>query len=98
MLKKALNIVMDVNDAALCSLAERLHNLRMKGTPGENVRTVVSYLKGALLILQNCSVIPTDTMGLLNDVMSSPDCDDFTDYMKSIYYASKRTATVGGYM
>ena len=57
--------------------------------------TVVSYLNGALLLLQNCSTIPTDTMALLNDMMSSSGCDDFTDYMKSVYFTLKRTVTVG---
>ena len=70
----------------------------MKDVPGENVGTVVSYLKGALLLLQNCSAILTNAMGLLNDVMLSADCSDFTSYMKSIYFASKRTGTVGDYM
>ena len=70
----------------------------MKDVPGKNVGTVVSYLKGALLLLQNCAVIPTDAMGLLNNVMSSADCKDFTEYMKSIYFTSKRTNTVGDYM
>ena len=75
---------MDVYDAALRLFAESLQNLRMKDVPDENVGTVVRYLKGALLLLQNCSAIPTDIMGLLNDVVSSVDCNDFTDYMKSI--------------
>ena len=57
-----LDIVMDVDASALRSLTEALQNLRMKDVPGE---------KGALLLLQNCSAIPTDTMGLLNDVMVS---------------------------
>ena len=29
-------------------------------------------------------------MGLLNDVMSSADCSEFTSYMQSIYFAHKR--------
>ena len=37
-------------------------------------------------------------MGLLNEVMVSADCDEFTEYMKSIYFASKRESLVGGYM
>ena len=71
MLKKMLDIVMNVDDAALWSLTGGLQNLRMKDVPGENVGTVVSYLKGALLLLQNCAAIPTDAMGLLNDVQST---------------------------
>ena len=70
----------------------------MKDVPGENMGMVVSYLKGALLLLQNCGVILTNTMGLLNGVMTSTDCLEFTEYMKSIYFASKRTNTVGDYM
>ena len=72
-LKKTLDIVMDVDDTALRLLTESLQHLRMKDVPGKKVGTVVSYLKGDLLLLQNCSAISTDTMGLLNDVMSSAD-------------------------
>ena len=60
--------------------------------------TVASYLKWALLLIQNCLVIPTDTMGLINKVMVSADYDEFTGYMTSIYFASKRESLVGGYM
>ena len=52
-LKKKLDIMMDVDDAALRLLTESLQNLRIKDVPGENVGTVVSYLKGALVLLQN---------------------------------------------
>ena len=94
-----LDIVMSVDDAALRSLTEGLQSLRMKDVPGENVGTVVSYLKGGgLLLLQNCGTIPTDTMVLLNDVMSSADCSEFTDYVQIIYFASKRANTVGDYV
>lgn len=90
---------MDMDESALRSLTEALQNLRMKDVLGENVGTVVSYMKGALLLLQNCSAILTDGIVLLNDVMVSADCDVFTAYMKSIYFASKRdSTTVGGYM
>ena len=70
----------------------------MKDVAGENVGTVVSYLKGALLLLQNCGAIPTDIMGLLNDGMVSADCEEFTSYMKSIYFAAKRTSSGQSYM
>ncbi len=97
-LKKMLDIVMNVDNAALCSLTEGLQKLRIKDVPGGKVGTMVSYLKGALLLLQNCAAIPTETMGLLNNVMSFADCKDFTDYMNSIYFSSKRTNTMGDYM
>ena len=70
----------------------------MKDITGENVGTVVSYLKGALLLLQNCGAIPTDVIGFLNDVMVSADYDEFTSYMKLIYFASKRSSAMTGYM
>ena len=91
-----IDVVMDVNNSALRSLTESMQNLRMKDVAGENVGTVVSYLKGALFLLQNCSTIPIDTMGLLNNVMVSADCDKFTGYMTSIYFASKCENSVGG--
>ena len=60
--------------------------------------TVVSYLKGDFLLLNNCLVIPTDVMGFLNDVMVSADCAEFVEYMKSIYFAVRRTSLDDGYM
>ena len=50
-LKKMLDIVMDVDDSALKSLTEALQNLRMKDVPGDNVGTVVSYLKGGSIAI-----------------------------------------------
>ena len=70
---------------------------RLKDVPGDNVETVMSYLKGALVMLQNCDAIPTDTMGLLNDVMILADCSKFSDYMKSIYFMLKRNKTSTAY-
>ena len=91
-----LNIVMDVENSVLSSLTEELQTLRMKDVPGGNVGTVVSYLKGSLLLLRNCLAIPTDVMGLIQDVMLLVDCDKFTSYMRSIYFASKRESLAGG--
>ena len=59
------------------------------------METVISYFKGALLLLQNCSAIPTDVLGFLNDVMVLAGCDEFTAYMRSIYFASKRESSAG---
>ena len=91
-------IVMDVDDSVLRLLMENLQTLWMKDVPRENVGTVVSYLKGALLLLYCFSTIPTDAMGLLNDVIVLADYTSFTEYMKSIYFTPKRNSTVFGYM
>ena len=53
---------------------------------GENVGRIVSYLKGALLLLANCSFLPTDTAGLLNVPLCSAECSKFTDFMKATYF------------
>ena len=60
--------------------------------------TMVGCLKGALLLLKNCSAIPTDVMGLLNDVMVLADCGESVEYIKSIYFAAKRNNSDDGYM
>ena len=52
-LKKTLELIMDVDDVALRSLTEALQRLQMKDVAGENMGTVVSYLKGSLLLLKN---------------------------------------------
>ena len=93
-LKLMLDIIMDVDDSALRALTQSLQTLRLKDVPGENVCTAVSYLKGALLLLQNCSGLPTDTMGLLNDTMGSADCAEFSGFMNSVYFDHKRKTRV----
>ena len=58
----------------------------MKDIEGENVGTVVSYLKGALLLLKNCTELLTDTHGILSDIMTSATNEDFCGYIEIIYY------------
>jgi len=96
--KMMLGIVMNVEDISLRSLTQSLQKLRLMDVPGENFGTAVSYLKGALMLLQHCDAVPMDTMGLLNEVMCSSDCGEFSEYMKSIYYASTRHLTPEAYM
>ena len=61
----------------------------MKDIKGENVGTVVSYLKDTLLLLKNCKEIPADTHVLLSDIMTSVSNNKLCGYMKSIYYEQK---------
>jgi len=75
---------------SLRSHTDGIQSLRMKDVPSENVNTVISYLKRAFLLPLSYGYIPSDTMGLLNDVMSSADCFEFTGYVKTIYFALKR--------
>ena len=96
-LKMMLDIVMNVDDAVLQSLVQSIQSLRMKEIAGENVGTVVSYLKGAVMLLQNCTVLPMDLVGLLNDIMLSAENNDFTSFMKSVYFDHKRKMRVIGF-
>ena len=52
--------------------------MHLKDIPGKNVATTASYLKGALVLLHNYKAVPTDTLGILNDTLTSADCDEFT--------------------
>jgi len=85
---------MDVDYSALRALTQSLQTLRFKDVHGENVCTAVSYLKGTLLLLQNCSVLPTKTMVLLNDTMGSADYDKFSGFMNSVYFDHKKKTRV----
>merc|ERR1740124_409077 len=88
--KLMLEIIMDADDSALRVLTKSLQTLQLKDVPGKNICTAVSYLKGALMLLQNCSELRTDTMGLLNGIMISADCDEFSGFMNLVYYDHKR--------
>ena len=50
------------------------------------------------MLLQNCDVVPTDKITLLNEVICLADCGEFSEYTKSKYYASKRDRTPAAYM
>ena len=86
-LKWTLYLVMDVDDLALRSLTHNLQTLRIKDVLGENVRMIISYLKGVLLLLGNCQRMSTGVKGLLNNTFYSPVSDYFTDYMSAIYFS-----------
>ena len=71
----------------------------MKDVAGENDRTIVSYLKGALMLLGNCGKLLTDSiMGLLKDKCCSTEYKKFTESMTSVYFEHKRTTNVIDYM
>jgi len=89
-LKLMFDVNINVDDLALRTLTKGIQRVRMNYIPGENVDTLVSYLKGSLLLLKNCSKLPTDIVGMLNDIMVSADCVDFVKYTKSIYFNHKR--------
>ena len=93
-LKLMLDIIIDIDDSALRALTQSLQTLRLKDIPGENVCTAVSYLKGALLLLQNCSGLPTNTMVLLNEIMGSAAYDEFSGFMNLLYFDHKRKTRV----
>ena len=46
-----LNIVLNVDDAALRSLVQSIQILQMKDITGGDIGTVVSHLKGAFMLL-----------------------------------------------
>ena len=80
-----LGLIMDVDTAAPRLIDQSLHTLCLQDIPGEDFSTAASYLKGALLLIQNCcEVLLTDTLGLLNDIMCSASNMNFNGYMKSI--------------
>ena len=72
---------MDVEDSSLRSMTDHIKTVRMKDIPGKNVGTIASYFKGVVLLLDNCNSLPTDVLGLLNDVMNSADSKVFLEYM-----------------
>lgn len=79
--KMMFDVVMDIEDSSLWSMTDRIKTVRMKEIPGENIGTIVSYLKGVILILDNCNSLPTDVLGLIKNVMSSTDSKVFCEYM-----------------
>lgn len=54
----------------------------------------MSHLEGALILLQNCGGLPTDTMDLLNSITGSADCSKFRDFVKMMCVNHKRKTDV----
>ena len=46
------------------------------------------------MLLQNCTILPMDLIGLLNDIMISAENSDFTSFVKSVYFDLKRKTQV----
>ena len=84
-----LDIVMNIDDVALRSLVQSIQTLQIKDIAGGYIGTVVSYLKGVVILLQSCTVLPADLIGLLNDIMILSENSDFTSFMKSMYFDHK---------
>ena len=93
-LKLMLDIIMNVDDSSLHLLTQSIQTLCLKDIPGENVCTTVSYLKGVLMLLQNCLGLLTDMIGLLNNIMGSADCEEFSGFMNLVYFYHKRRTRV----
>ena len=91
-----IDIVINVDDSVLRSLNQNLQTLHLEDVPGENMGTIVSYLKWALLLLllDNVSGLPTNTMGLMNSTMCSAEKKEFSGFMTSIYFKHKRKTNV----
>lgn len=94
MLKVMLDIIIDVDDSTLRALTQRPQILQLKYVSGKNVYNAVCYLKSAMILLQNCSGLPTHTMGLLDNMMGSVDCDKFRGFMKYVCFDHKRKTCV----
>jgi len=43
------------------------------------------------MLLQNCTVLPTDLIDFLNNIMCSTVNEDFTSYMKIIYFNHRQS-------
>ena len=97
-LKIMFDIIMYVDNSALRFLMENLQNIWMKDISGENIGTTVSYMKGELLLLQNCNKVPIETIGLLRDIFCCIKCEEFTTFMSNVYYNHKRNTHVVDYM
>ena len=97
-LKLMLDIIVDMDNSSLCSPTQSLQTLRLKDIPVKNVSTVVSYLKDAWMLFQNCTVLPTDFLCLLNSIMCSAENNDFSMDMKAIYFNHCQQTKVISYL
>lgn len=68
-----------------------------EGYTGGNTSTVVSHLKGAVLLLQNYTDLPTDLIGLLHDILASAKNEDFVAFIKALYFNHKMKTTEVSY-
>ena len=80
-----IQLILSVEDQAISSLVRKIQEMRLKDFPGENVSTAASYLRGVILLLENCKEIPTDLMGLLNEIFTSASTADFSAYVNMLY-------------
>ena len=93
-LKLMLNII-NVSDNSLQVLTQSLlQTLQLKNVAGDNVSTIVIYLKGVLMLLQNFSGLLISTFGLCNKSVVSADCKEYISFINWVYLNHKRRTCV----
>ena len=85
---------MNVDNSALWLFIENLQRLKMKDIAGNNVGAIISYLKGSLILLANCNMLHTNTMGFLRDTFRSAKSNKFTAFTTSAYFSYIKTNVI----
>ena len=89
-----ITIVMDVDYSAIISLTQGFQLMWLKDILGDNVISVMSNLKGILMLLRSCSKLSTSTMCVLKDAVCSALCDEFSGSVPSVYFDHKRNTQI----
>jgi len=58
---------------------------------------VVSYLKSAVFLLQNCTHLPADLIELLHNILASAKDEEFAAFIKALYFNYKMKTKYASY-
>ena len=81
-LKLLMGLIVATSEKSLRSLLDKVGKLKLSDFNGEDVNKAVSFLRGAILILQDNNALPNDFNTLVMKIFKSTSCDDFKSFVK----------------
>ena len=83
-LKLLHTLVMSTSEKSLRSLTNKLSTLSIQDFDGENVTRAVSFIRGAILILQDNGALPTDIITQVLAIFKKSACEPFRIHVTNI--------------
>ena len=82
--KLMMDTVFNDSDKAMRGLLVRVQEMKLTDYAGEDVRKAGSFLRGTVMILENCSFTPPDLGQLIIKFFKTGTCDEFTQHINAL--------------
>jgi len=77
-----IKLITTITEEGVRALTAKVATMKINKYEGENVMTVVSYLRGAIACLQNVNKLPHDIVAQVCDIMQTSSVEEFNKYFE----------------